>query len=66
MCRGYVDWERDLVRFPEGRDGTPKEIWEARLRNGVKMQNGVRELDVEVGREGAWREEAKRLDWRGV
>ncbi|KAF6218738.1 hypothetical protein HO133_005280 [Letharia lupina] len=66
LCRQYVDAERDLVRFAERRDGSPKEIWEERLRNGVRMQADVYELDGKVGREGAWREDTRRFDWRRV
>lgn len=66
LCRQHVDAERDLVRFAQRWDASPKETWEARLRNGVKMQAEVLGLDAKVGREGAWREEARRWDWRSV
>lgn len=52
ICKGYVNGERDLVRFAEHRGETPKEIWEARLAKGAKMQADVRELDRKIGREG--------------
>ena len=51
-----MDAERDLVRSAERRDGSPREVWERRVRSGVKMQSEVCELDRKVGREGAWRE----------
>ncbi len=65
LCRQLVDAERDL-RFAGRWDASPKETWEARLRNGVKMQAEVLGLDKKVGREGAWREEARRWEWRSV
>lgn len=66
IAREYVEAERDLVRFPKRTDGSAKEIWEERLRNGVKMQADVYGLDAKVGREGKWREESRRIDWQGV
>ena len=61
LCRQYVDEERNLVRLVERKNETPKEIWEARLVKGVKMQADVYELDRKVGREGAWREKSRWL-----
>lgn len=66
LCGQYIDAEKDLVRFAERKDGSPKDVWEARLRNGVKMQAEVCELDGKIGREGKWREETTRPDWRRV
>lgn len=66
LCKQYVNEERDLVRFAERKSGTPKEIWEARLVKGVKMQADVCELDRKVGREGSWREKSKLIDPRRI
>lgn len=66
IAQQYVDAEWDLVRSPKGTDGSPKDIYEARLRNGVKMQADVYGLDAKVGREGKWREESRRIDWQDV
>ena len=66
IARQYVDAEWDLVRSPKGADGSPKDIYEVRLRNGVKMQADVYGLDAKVGREGKWREESTRIDWQDV
>ena len=63
IAQKYVDAEWDLVRSPKGTDRSPKDIWEARLRNGVKMQADVYGLDAKVGREGRWREESRRVDY---
>ena len=54
------------MRSPKGTGGSPKDIYEARLRNGVKMQADVYGLDAKVGREGKWREESTRIDWQDV
>ena len=67
LCRQHLDAERGLVRVAAGRWDTPhKETWEARLKKGIKMQAEVLDLDAKVGREGAWREESRRWDWRSV
>lgn len=57
LARQYVDAEREFVKYRRPEDGTAKEVWEARLRNGVRMQAEIYRLDAEIGREGAWREE---------
>ncbi|CAF9937795.1 hypothetical protein IMSHALPRED_000548 [Imshaugia aleurites] len=63
LCGRWVDAERELVRFPQSRDG--KGVWEERLRYGVRMQAEVCGLDGKVGREGGWREETGEVEGRG-
>lgn len=53
IAKQYVDREREFVRNANPFGGeSAKDIWEKRLRNGVKMQADVLRLDAKVGREG--------------
>ena len=53
VAKQYIDGEMFSVRLSKLTKEKPaKEIWESRLRTGVKMQAAIYRLDEKVGREG--------------